>query len=208
MLSPTQLDGIADIIWQVYGENVYDYFRVPPEAIEAALLQAEGSFSNEDESPFLAFLAPLDAADRSALGLVESLYLDRLLQLRDEYLAAADDRGASRGATTTATALTPATPEATRRMGDGPMWVSATVWPNPASDRLYIRAHGGQVAAVAIYDMQGRLVARKQTVPQAQQGVVEWDLRAASGRRVPAGVYQVVLTGEDGARQSVTVTVL
>lgn len=191
-LNANQLDGIADIIEEAYGESVYDYLEVPDEAIAGA---ARGS--DPDESPFLRFMAPLDAADRSGLGL-KRVYLDRLLSVRDRYQAtrAAEASVLERGAT----------PAGALSELDGPVAaVSATVWPNPTSSRLNIRVSGVQGAAVQVYDVAGRLVAR---IPvAAHSDAVQWDLRTASGARVAAGVYQIVLM-RDGARHATAVTIL
>jgi hypothetical protein len=199
--TPTQLDGIADIVQQAYGESVYDYLSVPDRTTNSAARPSGNPAINA--SPFLALMAPLDYAAPGSLT-PESAVLDQLLNLKDRYQAAGTtaSRGSS-GEPAHAGASAAIAGEMDRAQAE----IAASVWPNPASERVHLRVRGGLGARITIYDARGRVVTRLATSPTSQDDVVEWDLRA-SGRRVSAGVYQIVLTGEAGARRSVTVTIL
>ena len=62
-----------------------------------------------------------------------------------------------------------------------------TVYPNPTSDLLYIELSGTEIATVALYDLQGRILYSPNS-PNSPINV----------RNVPAGVYVLRVTGADG----------
>lgn len=68
-------------------------------------------------------------------------------------------------------------------------------WPNPAHAGFAVRAAGGPGAELAVWDAQGRRVARLDIGGPA--GLARWDGRDARGAAAPAGLYFVVL--RDGA---------
>ena len=65
------------------------------------------------------------------------------------------------------------------------------VWPNPTDDVLYVELSGTGIKSVGLYDLQGRVV---ETHGRASlQGIV-----AINVRSVPAGVYVLRVTDENG----------
>ena len=70
-----------------------------------------------------------------------------------------------------------------------------TVYPNPTDDHLHIELSGGEIAKVALYDLQGRVVTGAGAHAGAPQrgGNVTINMRS-----VPAGVYLLRVTGTDG----------
>ena len=70
-----------------------------------------------------------------------------------------------------------------------------TVYPNPTDDLLFVELRGAEIARVALYDLQGRMVTG--TGPHAgapQQGTTA----TMNLRNVPAGVYLLRVTDADG----------
>ena len=67
-----------------------------------------------------------------------------------------------------------------------------TVYPNPTDDVLFIELRGGaEIANVALYDLQGRIV---ETVPTARlHGTATIDMKS-----IPSGVYVLRVTDTDG----------
>ena len=185
-LSPAQLDGIADIVWEAYGEDVHDYFGA-----DGGAASAQGGTGE----PLRALMEPLAALDRDALWGPKRIALDRLLAVYDDYLAAG---GGTSSAGKTGGAPAPAAFADVDAPGAG----GAGLWPNPASTQLHVRLPEGG-ADVSVYDVAGRRIA----LLSAQTGTrATWDLRA-SGRRVAAGTYQIVVTARDGSRRTHTATV-
>ena len=65
------------------------------------------------------------------------------------------------------------------------------VWPNPTDDVLYVELSGTGIKSVGLYDLQGRVV---ETHGRASlQGIVAINMRS-----VPAGVYVLRVTDENG----------
>ena len=70
-----------------------------------------------------------------------------------------------------------------------------TVYPNPTDDLLFVELRGAEIARVALYDLQGRMVTGAGAHPGApQQGTTA----TMNMRNVPAGVYLLRVTGADG----------
>ena len=68
-----------------------------------------------------------------------------------------------------------------------------TVYPNPTDDLLYIELSGGEIANVALYDLQGRMMSGVHA-GTPQQG----ETATMNMRNVPAGVYLLRVTDADG----------
>ena len=67
-----------------------------------------------------------------------------------------------------------------------------TVHPNPASDLLHIELSGTEIATVALYDLQGRVV-------ETRHGTsLQGPTATMNMRNIPAGVYVLRVTGADG----------
>ena len=67
-----------------------------------------------------------------------------------------------------------------------------TVHPNPASDLLHIELSGTEIATVALYDLQGRVV-------ETRHGTsLQGPTATMNVRNIPAGVYVLRVTGADG----------
>ena len=65
------------------------------------------------------------------------------------------------------------------------------VLPNPVRRRVLVQLpYAGAARSLRVFDVMGREV---RTLAVGTRGVVGWDLCDQSGRRVPAGVYQVML---------------
>ena len=70
-----------------------------------------------------------------------------------------------------------------------------TVYPNPADELLHIGLSGAEIACVALYDLQGRMV----TGTGAHAGAPQPGTTATMNlRNVPAGVYLLRVTDADG----------
>ncbi len=70
-----------------------------------------------------------------------------------------------------------------------------TVYPNPADDLLFVELRGAEIARVALYDLQGRMV----TGTGAHAGAPQQGTTATMNmRNVPAGVYLLRVTDADG----------
>ena len=68
-----------------------------------------------------------------------------------------------------------------------------TVYPNPTDDVLFIELRGGaEIANVALYDLQGRIVTGVLDTPQ-QGGTATITVKS-----IPAGVYVLQVTDADG----------
>ena len=67
-----------------------------------------------------------------------------------------------------------------------------TVYPNPTDDLLYIELSGANIATVALYDLQGRLVETLRAT-SLQVGTVSLNVKS-----VPAGVYVLCVTDTNG----------
>ena len=66
------------------------------------------------------------------------------------------------------------------------------VWPNPTDDLLFVELRGAEIASVALYDLQGRVVeTRHDTSLQGGTATV-------NVRNVPAGVYVLRVTDAEG----------
>ena len=68
-----------------------------------------------------------------------------------------------------------------------------TIYPNPTDDLLHIELAGGEIANVALYDLQGRMVAGVHAGTR-QQG----ETATLNVKSVPAGVYLLRVTDADG----------
>lgn len=66
------------------------------------------------------------------------------------------------------------------------------VWPNPTDDLLFVELRGAEIASVALYDLQGRIMT----------GVCDTPLQKATTtlnmKSVPAGVYVLRVTDAEG----------
>ena len=70
-----------------------------------------------------------------------------------------------------------------------------TVYPNPTDDLLFVELRGAEIARVALYDLQGRMV----TGTGAHAGAPQPGTTATMNlRNVPAGVYLLRVTDADG----------
>ncbi|MBR5919968.1 MAG: T9SS type A sorting domain-containing protein, partial [Bacteroidales bacterium] len=70
-----------------------------------------------------------------------------------------------------------------------------TVYPNPTDDLLFVELRGAEIACIALYDLQGRMVTG--TGPHA--GAPQPGTTATMNlRNVPAGVYLLRVTAADG----------
>ena len=70
-----------------------------------------------------------------------------------------------------------------------------TVYPNPTDDLLFVELRGAEIARVALYDLQGRMV----TGTDAHAGALQQGTTATMNlRNVPAGVYLLRVTDADG----------
>ena len=70
-----------------------------------------------------------------------------------------------------------------------------TVYPNPTDDLLFVELRGAEIARVALYDLQGRMV----TGTGAHAGAPQQGTTATMNmRNVPAGVYLLRVTAADG----------
>ena len=70
-----------------------------------------------------------------------------------------------------------------------------TVYPNPTDDLLFVELRGAEIARVALYDLQGRMV----TGTGAHAGAPQQGTTATMNmRNVPAGVYLLCVTAADG----------
>ncbi len=70
-----------------------------------------------------------------------------------------------------------------------------TVYPNPTDDLLFVELRGVEIARVALYDLQGRMV----TGTGAHAGAPQQGTTATMNmRNVPAGVYLLRVTDADG----------
>ena len=70
-----------------------------------------------------------------------------------------------------------------------------TVYPNPTDDLLFVELRGAEIARVALYDLQGRMV----TGTGAHAGAPQQGTTATMNlRNVPAGVYLLRVTDMDG----------
>ena len=70
-----------------------------------------------------------------------------------------------------------------------------TVYPNPTDDLLFVELRGAEIARVALYDLQGRMV----TGAGAHAGAPQQGTTATMNmRNVPAGVYLLRVTAADG----------
>ena len=188
-LSYDQLDGIADIIEEAYGEDVHDYLGVPPSDARSA--------GQAPVSSFAEVLAPLMSVDRSAVTGLRALYLDRLARFAQRYTAARADGELARA--DLATGDRTSAPVALASVEKS----AITVWPNPATADVSVRATAG--ARIHVYDLVGRRVA---TLTADGSGTARWDARSEAGVRVAPGLYRVVATDEAGARRSASLTVL
>jgi hypothetical protein len=81
--------------------------------------------------------------------------------------------------------------------GDVPVMekLSVRVYPNPTDDLLHIELSGAEIANIALYDLQGRVVTGEDAHAGAPQrgGNVTINMRS-----VPAGVYLLRVTAADG----------
>jgi hypothetical protein len=68
-----------------------------------------------------------------------------------------------------------------------------TVYPNPTDDLLFVELRGAEIARVALYDLQGRMVTGA-NAGAPQQGTTA----TMNMRNVPAGVYLLRVTDADG----------
>ena len=66
------------------------------------------------------------------------------------------------------------------------------VWPNPTDDLLFVELRGAEIATVALYDLQGRVVETRHGT-SLQGGTATVNMR-----NVPAGVYVLRVTAADG----------
>ncbi len=65
------------------------------------------------------------------------------------------------------------------------------VYPNPADEVLYVELNGAGIKSVGLYDLQGRVITGVCNTPQPS-------IAAINVRNVPAGVYVLRVTDEDG----------
>lgn len=188
-LSYDQLDGIADIIYEAYGEDVHDYLGAPQSDARSAGTPPVSSFAE--------ILDPLASVDRSAVTGLRALYLDRLVHLAQRYT------------TERAAAETTKTDLSTSDRATAPVALASAeeaalaVWPNPATADVSVRAKAG--ARVYVYDLVGRRVA---TLSADGAGIASWDARSEAGVRVAPGLYRIVATEESGTRRSTSLTIL
>jgi len=68
-----------------------------------------------------------------------------------------------------------------------------TVHPNPTDDLLHIELSGGEIANVALYDLQGRMMSGVHAGTPQQGATATMNMR-----NVPAGVYLLRVTDADG----------
>jgi hypothetical protein len=82
-----------------------------------------------------------------------------------------------------------------KRTATGEEGVSDTplrVWPNPTDDLLFVELRGAEIATVALYDLQGRVVETRHGT-SLQGGTATVNMR-----NVPAGVYVLRVTDAEG----------
>jgi len=79
-----------------------------------------------------------------------------------------------------------------------PSWLVSRVEPNPlrVATRFSFDLAAPQRMTLGVWNAQGQEIARLEASFGAGRGVFEWDGRAASGARAPAGVYRYRLDGE------------
>ena len=76
---------------------------------------------------------------------------------------------------------------------DNPDDATLTVYPNPTDDVLFVELRGGaEIANVALYDLQGRMVGANNHSP-LQGGTATIDMKS-----IPSGVYVLRVTDADG----------
>ena len=76
-----------------------------------------------------------------------------------------------------------------------------TVYPNPTDNLLHIELSGAEIARVALYDLQGRMVTGTGThagAPQPAGAPQQGTTATMNMRNVPAGVYLLRVTAADG----------
>ena len=64
------------------------------------------------------------------------------------------------------------------------------VYPNPTDDLLYVELSGAGIAAVALYDLQGRMV--------YSQNPDDLPVATVNMRNIPAGIYLLRVTDTNG----------
>ena len=77
--------------------------------------------------------------------------------------------------------------------GEGVFDTPLRVWPNPTDDLLFVELRGGDIATIALYDLQGRVVTGTHAGAPQQGGNATLNVKS-----VPAGVYVLRVTGADG----------
>lgn len=77
-----------------------------------------------------------------------------------------------------------------------PTEISATIFPNPASTHLTLRVEETGLQQVALFDMLGRMVAKRQNLPAGSQEIT------ISVAGFPSGIYLLQWTMRDGRRGS------
>ncbi len=79
-----------------------------------------------------------------------------------------------------------------------PQRTGLAVWPNPAVDHVSIHVTNSDAAPslLLVTDLLGRELRRFDSVPTG--GFLTWDLTAADGSRVPAGMYRLQFVGAGG----------
>ena len=76
-----------------------------------------------------------------------------------------------------------------------------TVYPNPTDDLLFVELRGAEIARVALYDLQGRMVTGTGAhagAPQPAGAPQQGTTATVNLRNVPAGVYLLRVTDADG----------
>lgn len=196
--TPDQLDSIAPIILEAYGEDIYEYMRTG------------GSLPTLPASDLSPFLTLTDAfADPNYTPTIWARpFVRTLTRLREQYVAMRNAEGVEAGTAVGmdtnlgASANLLATPESV------PAMPHISAWPNPVSSRLTIEAEvDGAVATVSIYDMAGRLVTQLRANVAGGRLAAVWDVNSG-GARVASGVYRAVITVDGRLKGAFTVTVL
>ena len=76
--------------------------------------------------------------------------------------------------------------------GEGLFDTPLRVWPNPTDDLLFVELRGAEIATVALYDLQGRVVTG------THAGAPQTATATLNLKSVPAGVYMLRVTDAEG----------
>lgn len=196
--TPAQLDEIAEIMLEVYDEDIYEYMRLatgnifasPFQVLTEALIVGGETQGSGEIAPFVSFLRSLQTRYTAETDAESNVAPGDLL---------------SQTGFSTAASFPTSTVTTTTLAGIGGSDFELDAWPNPTTERITVRM-SSVVDAVYIYDMIGRQIAQLPVTVLGNGTVAIWDLSTSSGARVAPGRYQIVVDGT--ARRSIGVTVL